>query len=83
MLVSRALDWLRQVLKDLEHAKKSLAMDDYEWACFALHQAAEKIVKALYQELGIEVWRHSVSKMLESLPEEHRPEKSPINLAKE
>ena len=83
MLVSRALDWFRQALKDLEHAKKSLDMGHYEWACFASHQAAEKAVKALYQELGIEIWGHSVSKMLESLPEEHKPEESLINLAKE
>jgi len=83
MLVSRAHDWFRQAIKDLEHAKKSLAMGDYEWACFASHQAAGKAVKALYQELGIEIWDHSVSKMLESLPEEHKPEESLINLAKE
>ncbi len=83
MLTSRAHDWFRQAIRDLEHAKKSLAMGDYEWACFASHQAAEKAVKALYQELGIEIWGHSVSKMLESLPEEHKPEESLINLANE
>ena len=55
-MVSRVNDWLKQALKDLEHAKKSLEFNDYEWACFAAQQAAEKAVKALYQKLTIEVW---------------------------
>ena len=63
-MVSRAEDWLRQALRDLEHARRSLKFGDYEWACFAAQQAAEKSVKALYQKLGIEVWGHSVSRML-------------------
>ncbi len=59
-MVSRALDWFRQTLKDLEHVRKSIELEHYEWACFAAQQAAEKAVKALYQKLGIEVWGHSV-----------------------
>ena len=55
-MVSRARDWLRQALRDLEHARRSLEMGDYEWACFASQQAAEKAVKALYQHIGVEVW---------------------------
>jgi len=47
-VVSRATDWLRQALRDLEHAKRSVELGDYEWACFAAQQAAEKAVKALY-----------------------------------
>ncbi|MEM2815815.1 MAG: HEPN domain-containing protein [Candidatus Bathyarchaeia archaeon] len=31
-----------------------LELGDYEWACFAAHQAAEKAVKALYKALGLE-----------------------------
>jgi len=82
-LVSRADDWFRQAVKDLNHAKKSIELKDYEWACFAAHQAAEKAVKALYQKLGIEVWGHSVSRMLMSLPEEHRPSMQLVDKAKE
>ncbi len=82
-MVSRAVDWLRQALRDLEHAKKSITMGDYEWACFAAQQAAEKAVKALYQKLGIEVWGHSISRMLEQLPEEHKPPRELIDRAKE
>ena len=82
-MVSRANDWLRQAIKDLEHAKKSIKFGDYEWACFAAQQAAGKAVKALYQKLGIEIWGHSISRMLNSLPEEHKPSMELIDKAKE
>ena len=74
---------MRQALKDLGHAKKSIGLGDYEWSCFAAQQAAEKAVKALYQSLRIEVWGHSVSRMLESLPNEFKPIEELIDKAKE
>ena len=43
-----AYDWLRQAEHDLKHADLSLRNEDYEWACFASQQAAEKAVKAYY-----------------------------------
>lgn len=82
-VVSRAEDWLRQGLKDLEHAKRSLELGDYEWACFAAQQGAEKVVKALYQRLGVEVWGYSISHMLEALPGGHKPSGELIDKAKE
>ncbi|MCD6369043.1 MAG: HEPN domain-containing protein [Thermoproteales archaeon] len=82
-MVSRAEDWLRQALRDLEHARRSLKFGDYEWACFAAQQAAEKSVKALYQKLGIEVWGHSVSRMLKSLPQDLKVPEKLIDKAKE
>ena len=82
-MVSRADDWMRQALKDLGHAERSLMMGDYEWACFAAHQAAEKAVKALYQSIGVEVWGHSVSRMLANLPEDLRPPPEIVDKAKE
>jgi len=48
----RTEDWLRQAEKDLRHAKNSLQSGDYEWACFAAQQSAEKALKALYQSGG-------------------------------
>ena len=82
-MVSRANDWLRQALRDLEHAKKSIGLGDYEWACFAAQQAAEKAVKALYQKLGVEIWGHSISRMLQHLPNNYKPSRELIDKAKE
>lgn len=82
-MVSRVNDWLRQALKDLEHAKKSLELNDYEWVCFAAQQAAEKTVEALYQKLSVEVWGHSISHMLASLPTKYKPSEELIDKAKE
>ena len=82
-MVSRVDDWFRQALRDLEHARRSIELGDYEWVCFASQQAAEKAVKALYQKLGVEVWGHSISRMLESLPNEYKPSKEMIDKAKE
>jgi len=82
-MVSRANDWLRQALRDLEHAKKSIDLGDYEWACFAAQQAAEKAVKALYQKLGVEIWGHSISRMLQHLPNNYKPSRELIDKAKE
>lgn len=82
-MVSRATDWLKQASKDLEHAKRSIDLGDYEWACFAAHQAADKAVKALYQKLNFEVWGHSVSRMMNSLPEDYRPPEELIDKARE
>lgn len=47
-MADRSKDWLKQALRDLEHAKSSMENEYYEWACFASHQAAEKAVKALH-----------------------------------
>ena len=82
-MVSRADDWMRQAIRDLEHARKSIEMGDYEWACFAAQQAGEKAVKALYQELGVEVWSQSISRMLLQLPIEYKPSEDLIDKAKE
>ncbi|RLE52676.1 MAG: DNA-binding protein [Candidatus Methanomethylicota archaeon] len=82
-MVSRASDWIRQALRDLNHAEKSLNLGDYEWACFASQQAAEKAVKALFQKIGIEGWGHSVSHMLEMLPSDVKPSGDLIDKAKE
>ncbi len=69
-MVSRANDWLRQGMRDLEHAEESRAAGRHEWACFAAHQAAEKVVKALHLRLGQEAWGHVVAKLLGELPAE-------------
>ena len=82
-MVSRAKDWMKQALRDLSHAEHSLEIGDYEWACFAAQQAAVKAVKALYESRNMEVWGHSISRMLENLPENLKPENTLIYKAKE
>lgn len=66
----RFKDWLAQAEYDLEHARKSLTMQDYSWACFASQQSAEKAMKALYDFLGGDGWGHVIVKFLRELPPE-------------
>ncbi|MEM1928312.1 MAG: HEPN domain-containing protein [Acidilobaceae archaeon] len=40
-------DWMAEARADLEHAEASIGLGDYNWACFAAQQAAEKALKAL------------------------------------
>lgn len=70
---SRHADWFKQAKRDLQHARHALKDRDFEWACFASHQAAEKAVKALYQYLGAEARGHSVHAFLDQLPVAHHP----------
>jgi len=67
-MADRSKDWFKQALRDLEHAKISLEHENFEWACFASHQSAEKAVKALHLHFKQEAWGHSISKLLQELP---------------
>jgi HEPN domain-containing protein len=82
-MTMRTKDWLRQAEKDLQHAKRSVVDRDFEWACFAAQQAAEKAVKALYQSVHIDSIGHSVSRMIQSLPSELKPTEELVERAKE
>jgi HEPN domain-containing protein len=64
---NRAFDWLAQADHDLGHARHALEDADYDWACFAAHQAAEKAVKAIFLHLGGEGWGHSITRLLKDL----------------
>ncbi len=66
---SRAFDWLKQALRDLEQALDSAKSSRHEWACFAAQQAAEKAVTALHLYHGQESWGHVIAKLLAELPE--------------
>lgn len=68
MMAQRARDWSAQAGWDLQHARHSLEAGDFEWACFAAQQAAEKALKAVYQLANAEAWGHSVYALLENLP---------------
>jgi len=66
-MASRARDWFRQAEADLAHARHALEDSDYDWACFAAQQAAEKAAKAAHQALGQDAWGHSVTELLLAL----------------
>lgn len=66
-MASRAADWFRQGEADLEHARHAQRDGDYEWACFAAQQAAEKAAKAVHQTFGQDAWGHSVTELLQAL----------------
>lgn len=80
--MQRTEDWLRQAKKDLQHAQKSINVEDYEWSCFSAQQAAEKGLKAMFQALRAEAFGHSVSMLLKKLPKKHAPDKGLIDRAK-
>ena len=67
-MVSRADDWFRQAVRDLEHATESRTAGRREWACFAAHQAAEKAVNALHLHRGQEARGPVVARLLAELP---------------
>jgi len=79
----RTKDWFRQAEKDLQHAKRSTDAGDFEWACFAAQQAAEKAVKSLYQSIHVDALGHSVSRMLQDLPVSLNSPKDLLERAKE
>jgi len=79
----RTKDWFRQAEKDFQHAKRAVDGGDFEWACFAAQQAAEKAVKALYQSIHVDAVGHSVSRMLQELPDPLRASEEHVEWAKE
>lgn len=78
----RSLDWWRQAESDLSLARYARDGAHYDWAAFACHQAAEKAIKALFQKLHLEAWGHTLTKLLEVLPQGARPDESFFEKAK-
>lgn len=68
-MANRAKDWLYQAEGDLNHARNAKKDGDYDWACFAAHQAAGKFVKGLMLAKSGEGWGHSVTRLLKDLAE--------------
>jgi HEPN domain-containing protein len=64
---NRAKDWLKQAEGDLQHSRNALGSGDYDWACFAAQQSAEKAVKGLILAKEGEGWGHSVMRLLKDL----------------
>ena len=60
-MASRHQDWFNQGQRDVELARWCIEGGHYEWACFVAQQAAEKVIKAVFQKLGGVAWGHSVT----------------------
>jgi len=67
-MASRFSDWYRQAVADLRHARNAVEDGDYEWSCFAAHQAAEMALKSVFLKQGMDVWGHTLIVMIGSLP---------------
>lgn len=65
--MNRWNDWCAQGKRDLERARLDIRFGFYEWACFTSQQAAEKVIKGLALKLGINLWGHSLTEMLNLL----------------
>lgn len=66
---NRYADWFRQAEADLRHARHSLEKGDFEWSCFAAHQAAEKALKAVFLKMGMDAWGHTITVLIGNIPE--------------
>jgi HEPN domain-containing protein len=82
-MASRHEDWLKQGRRNVEHAHRAMEDGDYDWACFASQQGGEKAIKAVFLKAGGIAWSHSVTPLLESLPESMAPGTGLIDAAKE
>jgi len=65
---NRYSDWFRQAEADLRHARNALEDGDFEWSCFAAHQAAEKALKAVFLKQGMDAWGHTLTVLIGNLP---------------
>ena len=81
-MASRHADWMKQGRRDLGHGHHSLEAGDYEWACFAAQQGAEKAVKAVIEKAGGVTWGNSVTTLLEALPDSLRSGQQLLDAAK-
>lgn len=80
-----AIRWYKTALEDIRAGDILNKGDIYSRACFHYHQAAEKLLKAVWYFDGYEPWGHSVVKLVKELPNltKYRPVKSLLNIAKE
>ncbi len=72
-MANRYSDWFRQAEADLQHARHSLQFGDFEWCCFAAHQAAEKALKAIFLKQGMDAWGHTLTVLIGNLPKTVSP----------
>jgi len=76
-------DWIKEAELNLKHAKNSLELGFYNWACCSSKECAEKAVKAVYQKLNIDQAGDSVSNLLLEISRKFRVNKKYIEYAYE
>ena len=82
-MASRHADWLRQARSDLDHANAAAGLGNYDWACFAAQQAADRAFRAVFQKMGGDAWGHSVAGLLNALPASVAPAPELVDAAEE
>lgn len=70
--------WFRQAEDDLDAARALRDAGKYAQACFFAQQAAEKALKALWYIADLDPWGHSVTRLLDELPDDLRQPLSPL-----
>ncbi|MEM3101505.1 MAG: HEPN domain-containing protein [Candidatus Nitrosotenuis sp.] len=65
--MTRWKDWYEQGKRDMERAIVDLEYQYYEWACFTSQQPAEKVIKGFALKLGVNLWGHSLTEMINIL----------------
>ena len=73
---------MKQGQRDVEHARRVLECGDFEWACFAAQQGAEKVVRSVFQKLGKETSGHAVSFLIKALPKVYETNHTILEAAK-
>ena len=81
-MANRCLDWLRQSEADLRHAQHAMESGDHERSCFAAHQAGDKVLKAVFQKLGMDAWGHTLTALIGNLPAPIQPTEDLVICAK-
>jgi len=82
-MAERSRDWFRPAEADLRHARNAREDADYNWSAFASHQAAEKAMKAVFHRRHLDAWGHTLSVLLENLPQDFRPPTELMHHAKQ
>lgn len=65
--MNRWRDWYEQGKRDMSRARLDIEYEYYEWACFTLQQATEKVLKSLALKLGFALWGHSLTEICKIL----------------
>jgi len=72
-MANRFSDWYCQAGADLRHAHNAMESGDFEWSCFAAHQAAKKALKSVFLKQGMDAWGHTLTAMIGNLSDSVDP----------